>query len=74
MKKKNANPHQVDAVVSTNPNNFFVCMYMLYQGKCYSAHVDIPPEKHKMEYIRQQTSGLSSSTDRKIKELLFGPK
>ena len=56
---------------TNNPDDFVVSVSLRHQGKYYGSYATIPPEKQNMEYVKQQTSGLSFAIERKIKELLL---
>ena len=74
FKKETCDSRQVDCFVSTESNHLVVMIQVIYQGRYYSAYVDIPSKKQGKEYIRQQVSGLAETAIRKIKELFISSK
>ena len=57
-------------LVDANPDDFYVCITIVYQGKDYRGYILIPPKKQNMAYVREITSSLATAGARKIKELL----
>jgi len=55
--------------VSTDPDSYKVCISVIHQGQCHSAHIVFGPDALDMETVGNKVTALSMSATRKVKEL-----